>query len=289
MKKKKKVYSHSKLSCFEQCPLKFKYRYIDKIFPEIEISIEAHLGKCVHDTLEWLYFRIQKSMIPSIDDVILRYSTSWEKYYKPEMIIVDKDLNAKDYFNKGIQFLVNYYKKHHPFEDGTLELEKEIRINLDEDGNYEIIGFIDRLVKNLQTGEYEIHDYKTANSLPTQERVDNDRQLALYAIAVKELFGNDKEICLVWHYLAHNKKIVSRRTNEQLSQLKIDTLELIEKIESTKNFPPCQGKLCEWCEYKQMCSLWNTSEENMGKEKQEKKEIKIDLKKYPTVSKYIKD
>jgi len=48
-----------------------------------------------------------------------------------------------------------------------------------------------RLVKNIQTGEYEIHDYKTANSLPRQEDIDNDRQLALYAIAIKELFGKD--------------------------------------------------------------------------------------------------
>ncbi len=283
------MYSHSKLSTFEQCPLKFKYRYIDKIFPEIEKTIEAHLGKCVHDALEWLYFRVQKSMIPSIDDIILRYSTSWEKYYKPKMIIIDKDLNAKDYFNKGIQFLVNYYKKHHPFQDGTIELEKEIRINLDENGEYEIIGFIDRLVKNPITGDLEIHDYKTANSLPTQEKVDNDRQLALYSIAIKELFGNNKEVCLVWHYLAHNKKIVSKRTNEQLSQLKKQTIELIKKIESTRNFSPCQGKLCKWCEYKQMCPLWNTSEDKIEKEKQEKKEIEIDSKKYPTVSRYIKD
>ena len=35
------VYSHSKLSAFEQCPLKFKYRYIEKKTPDIEKTIEA--------------------------------------------------------------------------------------------------------------------------------------------------------------------------------------------------------------------------------------------------------
>ena len=30
------IYSHSKLSTFEQCKLKYKYRYIDKIKPDVE-------------------------------------------------------------------------------------------------------------------------------------------------------------------------------------------------------------------------------------------------------------
>ena len=70
--------------------------------------------------------------------------------------------------------------------------------------------------------------------MPTQETIDKDRQLALYSIAIKELFGHDKEVVLVWHYLAHNKRIESRRTNEQLQQLKQDVLTLIDKIESTE-------------------------------------------------------
>ena len=36
-------YSHSRLSTFEQCPLRFKYQYIDKIKRE-EDSIEAFMG-----------------------------------------------------------------------------------------------------------------------------------------------------------------------------------------------------------------------------------------------------
>ena len=55
------VYSHSKLSTFEQCPLKYKLRYIDKIKPEIEKTIEAHLGSSVHDTLEWIYNSVKEN------------------------------------------------------------------------------------------------------------------------------------------------------------------------------------------------------------------------------------
>jgi len=127
-----RIYSHSRLSIFEQCRLKFKFKYIDKIFPEIEKSIESHLGSCAHNTLEWIYSQIKQGEIPSIDDVIMNYSQHWKKDYVPGMIIVDESLTAKDYFNKGIQFLLDYYSKYYPFDDGTIELEKEIRIKLDE-------------------------------------------------------------------------------------------------------------------------------------------------------------
>lgn len=38
------VYSHSRLSTFEQCPHKFKLRYIDKVKTEAEESVEAFMN-----------------------------------------------------------------------------------------------------------------------------------------------------------------------------------------------------------------------------------------------------
>ena len=247
------IYSHSRLSTFEQCRLKFKYRYIDKIVPDVEGSIEAHLGSVVHDTLEWLYNLVREERVPSVEEIISYYAEIWAEKYTSNLVIVRKNLTPKDYFNKGVGFLVNYYMKHKPFNDNTLETEKKIIIDLNGDGQYKIQGFIDRLVYNSESGEYEVHDYKTANNLPTQEKVDSDRQLALYSIAVKELFGGEKDVLLVWHYLAHNMKICSRRTQEELEQLRKDTLELIKQIESATDFYPNESVLCGWCEYKSMC------------------------------------
>jgi len=244
------IYSHSRLSTFEQCPLKFKYRYIDKIIPDFEMSIESHLGKSVHDTLEWIYnLVLNNKQAPTIDGMLDYYAEIWSKNLTEDIKIV-KNLTSKDYFNKGVKFLLDYYVKHQPFQDGTLECEKRILINLDE---HKLQGFIDRLVNNPKTNEIEIHDYKTANSLPTQEKVNQDRQLALYSIAIKELFGQDKKVCLIWHYLAHNKKICSYRTDQQIENLKNNIKELIKKIESTTKFPPKKSVLCGWCEYQDMC------------------------------------
>ena len=238
-----KIFSHSRLSTFEQCKLKYKFRYLDKIIPEVEETIESHLGKTVHKTLEWLYSNVKEKNIPTIDEVITNYSENWKNDYSPDILIVRKDRGAGDYFNKGIAFLLNYYTEHHPFDDNTLDVEKEILIDLDENGEYKIRGFIDRLAYNIGTQEYEVHDYKTSNSLPTDEQIESDRQLAFYSIGVREIYGKDKRVKLIWHYLSFNKKIYSNRTDEQLENLKKETIEQIKEIESTYNFSPNKSSL----------------------------------------------
>ena len=252
------VYSHSKLSAFEQCPLRYKYRYIDRKKPDIEKTIEAHLGITVHNTLEWLYHKVEKEKeIPNLENVINYYSNEWEKNFSEEIYFVKENLTPKDYFNKGVSFLVNYYSKYHPFDENTLELEKKIWVNLDQQGKYKLVGYIDRLVYNKETGKYEIHDYKTAGSLPTKEKIDADRQLALYSIGVKDELKIDSEVLLIWHYLAFNKKIVSRRTNLQLEELKKQTIKLIHQIESATEFPPKISILCKWCEFQKSCPYFD--------------------------------
>ena len=256
-----KIYSHSKLNTFEQCKLKFKYRYLDKIIPEIGQSIEAHLGSVVHSTLEWLYHQVKKKEIPTIEQIISCYAEKWQAEFTEDIIIVKKEFTEKDYFNKGVGFLVNYYTKHSPFKENTLAIEHKIELELAED--IKLIGFIDRLVENIENNEIEIHDYKTGNSMPTQKKIENDRQLALYSLAIKENFGKDKNMCLIWHFLAHNLKVCIRKTDDELETLKQEIINLIKEIEETKNFPSNKTILCNWCEYKNICPEF----ENKSKDK----------------------
>jgi putative RecB family exonuclease len=248
---KKKYYSHSKIGTYEKCPLKFRFKYIDKI-PEDLKTIEAHLGTVVHATLEWLYsLKIERKKIPKINEVIDYYTEKWQDEYSNEVKIIKEEMTLKDYFGKGVEFLIDYYNKNYPFEENTLEVEKRILIDLNEE--YIIQGYIDRLSFDEENKEYIVHDYKTSNSFPSKEDVENDRQLALYSIAVKEIFGEEKKVCLTWHYLAFNKKICSKRTNEELKKLKEKTLKQIKEIESAEKFPTYVSRLCDWCGYKSIC------------------------------------
>ncbi len=247
------IYSHSKIGSFEQCPQKYKFKYIDKIKPAIEETIEAHLGKCVHETFEWLYGLVMKGSVPTLDEAITKYAKIWEEKYKPTIAIIKKDVSAGTYFEKGVQFIMNYYTTHYPFNDNTIDLEREVKVFLDE---YQLVGYIDRLAYNVANQEYEIHDYKTANSLPTLEKIETDRQLALYALAIKQEFGMEKNVVLNWHFLNFNKKITIRKSQDDIETMKRKTIATIQTIEGSKEFPTKRSPLCDWCEFKPYCPAW---------------------------------
>lgn len=244
------IYSHSRLSTFEQCPQKYEFKYIRKLPPDFGQSIEAFLGSKVHDTLEWIYKN--PDLETSLDDIIKHFAESWNRDYKQEIKIVKEEVNQETYFNKGIKFLINYFLKHAPFKDNTIETEKKIYVTLDGNREYLMMGFIDRLVHHPETDIYEIHDYKTG-SVKTQEELDKDRQLALYSLGVRETFSNVKDVKLVWHFLDANQQLSSERSLEELHKLKEEILELIKKIESTTEFPTNKSILCNWCEYRSKC------------------------------------
>lgn len=247
------IYSHSRLSSFEQCPLKFKFQYIDMIVPDIKEFIESFLGNKVHETLEWVYKQVFKNIQPKLDEIIQHFILNWNKDFNSEIRIIKEEFNSDYYFNQGIKFLVNYFQTNFPFDDNTIAIEKRIFINLDNEGRYKLQGYIDRIVHNKEDNIIEIHDYKTGSFLKTQKELDKDKQLALYSIGIRNLFPNIKDIHLIWHFLAFNEKRISKRTNNQLENLKQEIIQLINKIESTKQFLPKQSILCKWCQFKNSC------------------------------------
>lgn len=254
------VYSHSKLSAFESCPRKYKFKYIDKIKVEGYDTIEAFLGSRVHEALERLYRDVLMTRIPTEQDTLRFFDDGWERNWHSGVEIVRKEYSAEDYRNLGRSCLRSFYERYHPFDqDRTLGLEESITFPLIEPpGRGEktspvyIRGYIDRLALTPE-GAIEIQDYKTSRHLPSQIDLGADRQLALYQIAVKKRFPEAKKIRLVWHYLVYDQKLVSTRTSEDLEVLKRETLELINEIESQTDFAPTESALCNWCEYIDIC------------------------------------
>jgi len=157
----------------------------------------------------------------------------------------------------GERFITDYYNKYKPFDQGkTISLEERILIKLDDSGDYKLQGFIDRVMESKE-GYYEVHDYKTNSRLPLPEYLDNDRQLALYAIGIKERYPDVKDVRLIWHFLAFDKEVDSTRTDEELEELKRKTIELIDRIESDEKYPAKTSILCDWCEFKPICRQWS--------------------------------
>jgi len=249
-------YSHSRLSSFENCPRQFAYRYVEKIETRRE-SIEAFTGKRVHEILERLYHHVGRHQKPpSLAQVQSRFRSDWVATWHDEVGIVRKEFDVAHYQQLGARCLENYYRRYYPFDgEETVGIETRVQFSLDPAGRYKIRGVADRVVRS-GPGRYEIHDYKTGGYLPPQKRIDSDRQLALYQIGLSQAYEDAREFELVWHYLAHNKTLRSRRTPEQLDALRSETVALIDQIESATEYPVRTSPLCSWCEFRDICVAW---------------------------------
>ena len=248
------VYSHSRLSTFEKCPLQFRYRYIDKIKRDTQ-GIEAFLGIRVHETLEKVYRDVDMEKVPSLDEVLNFYRERWKAEYSERITIVKTEYDPAHYRSIGERCLADYYDQYAPFDQGrTLGLEERIALDLGGDGRYRIRGFIDRLARS-GPGIYEIHDYKTSSSLPAERDLRADRQLSFYQMAVQERFPDAREVRLIWHYLAFNQELHSSRTPEQLRSQSTAAMRLIDRIEAETEFPPHVSPLCRWCDYRDICPV----------------------------------
>jgi putative RecB family exonuclease len=252
------LFSHSRLSSFENCRKQFEFRYIQKIPSETE-SIEAFVGKRVHEILERLYLFVGRGQIPGVEKVVDRYQKLWEDSYDADRVRIVREATPLAYYRKlGESCIRGYYARHYPFDDGeTLDIEKRVIFALDEAGDYKMQGIIDR-ISRARDGSIEIHDYKTGARVPSQRVLDQDRQLALYQIGLSSQFGEDQRFRLVWHYVAKNRTQSSTRTPEELRTLRDSTIARIDEIRSTTVFPPKKIALCPWCEYKSRCPLFTT-------------------------------
>jgi putative RecB family exonuclease len=247
------VFSHSRLACFERCPLKFRFRYIDKIQTEREETVETFMGGLVHAALEKLYKDLRFRKLNALQEILAWYNQEWKKNWNDRILIVRKSYTQENYRKMGQDYLSDYYRRYKPFDQTrTIALEEKVRINLDPEGKYRLQGYIDRLAYSGK-GVYEVHDYKTNFNIPVKEYLDDDRQLALYALAVLNNYHDAKRVRLVWHFLSVDKEVVLEKTSQDLEKLKKETIGLIDKINSEKKFSPMPGPLCSWCEFRLEC------------------------------------
>ncbi|MEI7961122.1 MAG: PD-(D/E)XK nuclease family protein [archaeon] len=263
------VYSHSKLSTFENCKYKYKLHYVDGIKPEFKATIETFMGSRVHETLEKLYKDLKFMKENSLEDLIKYLNNQWEKEWADNIIINKKEYGKDNYKKMAEKFITDYYQHHKPFNDiKIIDLETEDKLKLSNGSSYHIR--IDKF--GYKDDVYYVCDYKTNSSLKTQEEADQDRQLAMYALWVNKKFKDAKKVVLKWHMLAFDKDVISERTPKELEKLEQETISLIKEIESCKEFPTHVTALCNYCEYQTMCPAFKHKVESEQKTLKEFKE-----------------
>ena len=241
-------FSHSGLSCYEQCPYRYKLSYVDRVKIERKESIACFRGSAAHFGIEYIYQEVMAGKLPTLDELLTLTREWWEDHFHKDLLIPTG--KPEDYLEEALICVRNYYQAHSPFtEDETVALEKCISADLND--RYGIVGYIDRLVR--RDGQYEVHDFKTSTSLPRNDKPFNERQLAFYAMGVNAEHPEVQSVRLVWHYVFLKQTQSLDYSLEQALPLKEATLRLIDQIMSERTYPRKQCGLCRWCDFMDAC------------------------------------
>jgi putative RecB family exonuclease len=200
--------SYSKMSMYIQCPRRYRLCYLDRVGvkPQGFFSI----GSTIHNTLELFYNIKPKKGEPSLEELLNLYSQCWiSSGYSSEK-------EEQEYFESGRQWLINYYNK---FVKGqyipAYATEEYFEIPIGKN-KHVMIGYIDRIQKNLD-GTFEILDYKTDPKVRTQQEVDSDLQLTIYYWALRNKGVEVKRLGLI--FIRFNEIVYTTRTQKDIELL----------------------------------------------------------------------
>ena len=248
---KKPNLSSSSIETYNNCPLKFKYKYIDKI-EEKDRKPFFSLGNTLHKVLELYHSGKNKS----IDKLFELLKLNWDSYgYEFEM-------EEQQYLEDANEMLNKYFNYMKDKKDFVFSTEENFTFEL---SNCNIKGRCDR-IDVTNDNKIKIIDYKTSKKKISTKEALSSIQLGIYAMYVKKTDLKNKDGRklgnlpdeLIYLFLRFDDPEVSIHfTNEQILEFEYKIESIATKILS-KQFDPIKGYHCNFCDYKDLiCTVWN--------------------------------
>ena len=232
--------SASSVKTYEQCPKKYYYSYIDKQ-PKQDWE-HLLLGNCAHRTLEIfhnIYRDIGTSKHKTLSEIMKVSFSAARKEFKL------KEETINECFSLLSDYLVSVRKNGMPVVIG-IEQDFEIKLS----NSVIVRGFIDR-IDLLDDNTYHIVDYKTTKNVKYLEPL----QLKVYGLWLEKEFPEINKFKASYSLLRHGSKLKSYNLSvEDLKSVKTDLLNYASTIRTENTWAPIPTALCNWCDFKNICS-----------------------------------
>lgn len=255
------VFSYSKMEVFKNCPLQYRYKYIEKKYTQ-DTSIALELGSLCHYVLE------QKGkMIVSgetvdyekLNDILMNGVTDTDEKTKEELLGINQ-LKRK-YFEvwheadnaSGASYdeKIKLFDKvlHEEMEDTDWKptyFEKPFEFVWDN--KVVLKGFIDRI--DTKDGQYRTVDYKTSKKVYEQSKLATSLQFGVYALAILNEFGVLPIESEYRFILIDDKQYaLTKGWENRLIKAMDKVFGDIEASEKKSVFVPKPSPLCHWCNF----------------------------------------
>lgn len=250
-----KSVSASRLSTWQQCRLKFFFRYISPIQkPKTPALI---VGSSVHETLKFWNMARWRKESPSLKQLHDVFADSWGKE-QDNGDPVNWDGEEQEQKATGWRLLETYFRESPIKADEKPEaVEVSVEAHLGCHGLPMLVGIID-----LIRPSGRIVDFKTSGKCPDPEKAAHlhDTQTTGYAVLYREATGN-KESAMELHHLVKTKqpKLVvtafGPASDNQITRLFRVIESYINGLER-QDWVPSPGMQCVSCEMFNECKRW---------------------------------
>lgn len=242
--------SPSRASDYQQCPLLFRLRVIDRL-PEPP-SPAALRGTLVHAVLERLFDRPAGQRTPDAAADLL--APVWAELVAadPRATEVLDEGGEAGWFAAARALLDTYFTLEDP---NRLEpAERELPVRLVTEGGWEMRGIVDRL-DVAPNGALRVVDYKTGRS--PREGFESSAlfQMRFYALLLSRLRGRVPDM-LQLVYLGDGVLLRHVPDERELAVIERRVAALWDSILDAGRrgeFAPRTSPLCDWCAHRALC------------------------------------
>ena len=250
--------SYSAVRTFQNCPLKYRFRYVDGLAEDC-VSSSLIFGSAIHSALEFYFMQqLSAESPPTLDSLLDVYQQSWRDRSE-DKIEFGKSETAVSLHSLADRMLGKFLASELTQPEGRIiGIEEQFRGVLIP-GVPDLLGYVDLL---LETDEaVVIRDFKTSRSAWDQQQADDQSdQLLLYADLVRKVMPG-KQLRLQFAVLtkARDPKVQlleTRFDEDKLGRTKRVFETVWSAIQAGHFYPSPSPMQCPSCGYRTQCEAW---------------------------------
>lgn len=248
--------SASRLSTWQQCRLKFMFRYVLGL--KKPKSPALHLGSTLHSVLRYWNLARWRNEHPTLKQLHDVYSAQWSDHQDEEPVEWQGD-DQDEEKKAGWRLLETYFRESPiPPDERPEAVEVSVEADLAGHGLPKLVGILDLVRRGGR-----IVDFKSSGKTPDPAQVAHllDTQTTAYSILYRESTGR-AETAIELHHLVKTKnpKLVVTVLDPAMEAQRTRLFRVMESYVAgleRQDWVPSPGLQCASCEFFAACRVWS--------------------------------